>query len=132
MWGNINKRIQNLHTSIQSRELRSDFTSALQGYVPEADIRVEFPGPGAKLRLGRYGDEAPSFATVWRDLVKTITDETSHGLNAEDPLYSTSYYAALFVHADALEHSRFLKTLLDDYSPLNMVRKERIERLKRR
>ncbi len=61
-----------------------------------------------------------------------LLKKTSCGLNAEDPLYSTSYYAALFVHADALEHSRFLKTLLDDYSPLNMVRKERIERLKRR
>ena len=67
---NINKRIQNLHTSIQCSELRSDFTSALQAYVPEADIWVEFPGPGAKLRLRRYGDEAPSFATVWRDLVE--------------------------------------------------------------
>ncbi len=37
-----------------------------------------------------YGDEAPSFATVWRDLVD---DGTSHGLNAEDPLSSTSDYA---------------------------------------
>src|ERR1700733_9855391 len=40
---NINKRIHNLHTTIQSTELRSDFSSALQTYVPEANILVEFP-----------------------------------------------------------------------------------------
>ena len=78
-----------------------------------------------------YGDEIPSFATVWQDLVEAITDRTSHGLNAEDPLYSTSDYTDLFfVYADDLERSRFLETLLDDHSPLN--HRERVEKLKRR
>ena len=52
---------------------------SLQAYVPETDIRVEFPGPGANSLLGKYEGEAPSFATVWRDLVEVITDRTLHG-----------------------------------------------------
>jgi len=77
---NIDQRIHNLHTTIQSTALRSDFASALDAYVPEADIRVEFPH--AKL-LEEYRDG--SFFAVWNNLVERITDLTSQGLNAEDP-----------------------------------------------
>lgn len=123
---NIDKRIHNLHTTIQSAELRSDFASALQAYVPEADIRVEFPVANL---LEEYRDG--SFFTVWSNLVETITDLTSQGLNAEDPLSSTSKYATLVLHADTLARSRFFKTL-DDSALSNVACKERIERLKRR
>ncbi len=87
---------------------------------------------GTSQLLRRYGDEVPSFATMWQDHVDTITAMTSHGLNAEDPLSSTQSYAGLFLHANALVCSRFLETLVGVGSPLNMVRKERIEKLKRR
>ena len=39
---NINKRIHNLHTSIQDGELRNDFTLALEAYSG-GDIIAEFP-----------------------------------------------------------------------------------------
>jgi hypothetical protein len=94
---NIDKRIHSLHTTIQSTEMRSDFMSALQAYVPEADIRVEFPV--AKL-LEEYGDG--SFFTVWNNLVETITDLTSQGLNAEDP----------FPRHKNTPHSLFMQTPL--------------------
>ena len=62
---NIDKRIHNRYTSIRDTELRNDFMLAMQAYVPEADIRVEFPsadtswglwGCGAAIccRLGRF------------------------------------------------------------------------------
>jgi len=54
---NIDKRIRNLHTSIQSRELRSDFTPGLQDYVPKTIIRDEFSGANEHL-LGKYGDRS--------------------------------------------------------------------------
>ena len=66
----IDKRIRNLNTSIQSRELCSDFTSGLQDCVAEADIRDEFPGASDLLR--NYRDE--SFPKAWHDFVQDITD----------------------------------------------------------
>ncbi len=71
---------------------------ALQAYIPEADIQVEFLGPSAKRLL---------------------------------TLSSRQKYADIFMHADVLVRSCFLKILLDNHSPLNMVRKERVEKLKR-
>ena len=123
---NINKRIRKLHVSIQSTELRSDFTSALEAYVPEADVRVEFPGSTANHLLETYGDGP--FLTVWNDLIERITNMTSHGVDAEDPLSSRRKYAELVIHADALARSRFLKSLVDECGPLKMGRKERVER----
>ena len=70
-----NKRIRKLHASIQSRKLRSDFTSALQTYVPEADILLEFPGSYANHLFGMYGDEAPPIAAVWNDVLRRYEDE---------------------------------------------------------
>ena len=127
---NINKRILKLHASIESAELRSDFTSSLQAYVPEANIRVEFPGFSGNHLCGKYGDG--SFLTAWNNLVEDITSMTSHGLDAEDPISSKRKYGNLCLSADALARSRFLQTLLDDRCFLNVGRTERVEKLKRR
>ena len=127
---NINKRIHSLHMSIQSRELRDDFRLALQAYVPMSDIQAEFPGVGTI--LGTYGDAVPPFAMVWGDLVEKITNKTAHGLDAENISSSKSTYAYLFILADILARSRFLKTLVDDCNLSNRERKERVEKLKRR
>ena len=69
---NINKRIPKLHASVQSAELRSDFTLALRAYVPEADIRVEFPGPTANHLLGRMGmDHSSRHGTILLKILPT-------------------------------------------------------------
>ena len=127
---NINKRIRSLHMSIQNIELRNDFQLALQTYVPMSDIQAEFPG--AETILGTYGDEVPPFTMVWEDLIEDITNETVHGLDADDISSSKSTYAYLVILADALAGSRFLKTLVDDCNLVNKDRKERVEKLKRR
>jgi hypothetical protein len=127
---NIDKRIHNLHTSIQGKELHNDFRWALQTYALETDIQAEFPG--ADTLLGYYRGAVPPFAAVWGDLVEMITDRTAHGLNAEDVPSSTQKYAELFLLVDALGRSRFLKTLIDDRNLLNKDRKQRLEKLKRR
>ena len=113
---NIDKWIHNLHTSIRDTELRNDFMLAMQAYVPEADIRVEFPG--ADKFLGDHGDAIPPFAAVWGDFVEMITDRTVQGLDAQDVPSSIQKYAELFLLADVLRRSR--------------DRKERAEKLKRR
>jgi OTT_1508-like deaminase len=127
---NINKRIHNLHSSIRDAELRNDFMLAMQAYVPEADIRAEFPG--ADTLLGDYGNAVPPFAAVWGDFVEMITDRTAQGLDAQDVPSSTQKYAELFLLADVLGRSHFLKQLVDDRNLLAMDRKERAEKLKRR
>ncbi|KAM6491131.1 hypothetical protein JOM56_013370 [Amanita muscaria] len=127
---NINKRIRNLHTSIRDEEIRNDFALALKAYEPEAGI-TEFPGAG--WLLGEYGDAAPPIATVWGDFVEKITDRTAQGLNAGDVSFSTAKYAQIFLHANALKHSRFLKTIIEDRTDLlPNDRKWRAEKLKRR
>ena len=69
---NINKRIRKLHASVQSAELRGDFTLALQVYVPEADIQVEFPGPTANHFLGRMGmDPSSRHGTILLKILPT-------------------------------------------------------------
>ena len=127
---NIDKRIHNLHTSIRDTELRNDFMLAMQAYVPEADIRVEFPV--ADKFLGDYGDALPPFAAVWGDFVEMITDRTAQGLDAQDVPSSIQKYAELFLLADVFQCSRFLKKLIDDRNLLAMDRKERAEKLKQR
>jgi len=126
---NINKRIRKLHASIQSTELRSAFASALQTYVPLADIQAEFPGPRENYPSGMYKDG--SFHTVWNFLVEDITVKTSSGLNLEEPLASKWKYAGLWCSADTLVRSRFLKTLVDDHNLWDVECKKRVERLKR-
>jgi hypothetical protein len=122
---NINKRIHNLHTFIQDGELRNDFTLALEAY-PGGDINAEFPG--ADGLLGDYGDVVPPFATVWGNFVEDLADITAQGLDAGDAS-SAATYAYIFLVADALACSRFLKTLMKDR---NLHRKGRAEKLKRR
>jgi hypothetical protein len=57
----------------------------------------------------------------------------AHGLDAEDISSSRDRYAALFIHADALAHSRFLKILVDpSHRVLNKESRGRVEKLKRR
>ena len=108
---NLNKRIHNLHTSIQDGELCNDFTLALKAYKP-ADITTEFPH--ARKILGqRYGDAVPPFVTVWGNFVEEITQITSQGLNAEDVSTSAVKFGRIFHVADALSRSRFLKTLVE-------------------
>jgi hypothetical protein len=75
---------------------------------------------------------APPFAAVWGDFVEMITKRTAQGLNGEDVPSSTQKYAELFLLADALGRSRFLKTLIDDHNLLNQDRKEWAEKLKQR
>ncbi|KAF5379428.1 hypothetical protein D9615_006626 [Tricholomella constricta] len=104
---------------------------ALQAYTPEADINVEFPGAD-KLLEDHYGNAVLAFAFTWGDLVKTLTDRTAQGLNAEDVPSSRQKYAKLFLLANALWRSRFLKALTDGHILLNNDRKERAEKLKRR
>jgi hypothetical protein len=123
---NINKRIHNLHASIQDGELRNDFTFALEAY-PGGDIIAEFPG--ADGLLGDYGDVVPPFATVWEDFVEELADITAQGLDAGDVSTSAATYAHIFLVADALACSCFLKTLVKDS---NLHRKGRAEKLKRR
>ena len=83
---NIDKRIHNLYTSIRDTELRNDFMLAMQAYVPEADIRVEFPSADTSWD---YGDAVPPFAVVWGDFVEMITNRTTRGLDAENVSSST-------------------------------------------
>ena len=127
---NINKRIHNLHTSIRDGQLRNDFMLALQTYAPGANIQAEFPH--AFRLLGEYGDAVPPFATIWRDFVDTITDRTTHGLNVEDVPSSLQKFSEIYIYADALRRSPFLKTLVDDRNLLTKDRKDRAEKLKRR
>jgi hypothetical protein len=75
---NINKRIRNLHISLQGEELQRDLSSALKTYKSGADMQAEFPGSGPLLRV--YRDSVPSFATVWRDFVRQTINLTAHGL----------------------------------------------------
>ena len=103
---------------------------AMQAYIPEADIRVEFPG--ADKFLGDHGDAIPPFAAVWGDFVEMITDRTAQGLDAQDVPSSIQKYAELFLLADVFQCSRFLKKLIDDRNLLAMDRKERAEKLKQR
>jgi hypothetical protein len=124
---NIDKRIRNVHGSIQ--ELRNDFKLAIAEYKASADITVEFPRAGELLE--NYVDTHP-FAAVWGDFVEKITDRTAQGLNTEDIFFATTSYAQLFLLADALGRSRFLKTLVEDRNRLNDDRKRRAEKLKRR
>ena len=65
---------------------------------------------------------------LWNDFVEMITSETVHGLDTDNISSSKSTYAHLVMHAYALVHSRFLKTLVDDPNLLNKVRKERVEK----
>jgi len=123
---NINKRIHSLHMSIQDGELRNDFTLALEAYQG-GDINAEFPG--ADCFLGGYGDVVPPFATVWEDFVEELAYITAQGLVAGDVSTSVAIYAHIFLVADALACSRFLKTLVKDR---NLHRKARAEKLKRR
>ena len=127
---NINKQIHSLHMSIQNTELHNDFRLALQTYVPLSDIHAEFPG--AETILEMYGDAIPPFTIVLEDLVEMITNETVHGLDADNVSSSESTYAYLVILADALACSRFLKMLVNDSNFVNKDRKERVEKLKRR
>ena len=125
---NIDKRIRNLHESI--RELYDDFTSALEEYEPGADVMAEFPSAG--LLLGEYGDVVPSFVSVWGYFIEEIIDLTAQGLNAGDVYSSRKKCAQIFLLADALRFSRFLKTLVEDCNILNSYRTGRAKKLKRR
>ena len=71
----------------------------------------------------------PPFATVWEDFVEELADITAQGLDAGDTSTSKATYAHIFLVADALACSRFLKTLMKDR---NLHRKGRAEKLKRR
>jgi len=98
-------------------------------YKASADIIVEFPRAGELFE--NYVDALP-FAAVWGDFVEKITDRTAQGLNAGDILFATTSYAQLFLLADALGRSRFLKTLVEDRNLLDNDHKRRAEKLKRR
>jgi hypothetical protein len=126
---NINKRIHNLHTSILDGQ-DNYFTSALEAYHPGTNITAEFPTAGALLE--EYGDAVPPFATVWGDFVEKIIDKTAQGLNAGDVSALADKYTTIVLIADALAHSRFLKTLVGDLNLTKKDRKERAEKLKRR
>ena len=125
---NIDKRIRNLHESI--RELYDDFTSALEEYELGADVMAEFPSAG--LLLGEYGDVVPSFVSLWGYFIEEIIALTAQGLNAGDVYSSRKKYAQIFLLADALRFSRFLKTLVEDCNILNSYRTGRAKKLKRR
>ena len=99
---------------------------ALEAY-PGGDIITEFPGSDDIRR--DYGDVVPPFATVWGNFVDELTDLTAQGLDAGDVSASIATYGDIFLVADALARSRFLKTLFED---CNLDRKRRAERLKRR
>jgi hypothetical protein len=130
---NIDKRISSLHISIQNTELRDDFQFALQTYAPMSDIRAEFPDAAdVEFVLRVYENAVPPFAVVWGDLVEKVTNMTAHGLDAEDISSSRERYAALFIHADALACSCFLKNLVDhDLTTMDSEGRERVEKLKR-
>jgi len=125
---NINRRIHKIHTSIQDGELRNDFTLALEAY-PGGDIKAEFPG--ADDLLGDFEDVVPPFATLWGGFVEELADITAQGLDAGNVSASAVTYAHIFLVADALARSRFLKTLFEDRNR-DFDRKKRAERLKRR
>jgi hypothetical protein len=129
---NINKRIHSLHIWIQNTELRDDFRLALETYVPMSGFQAEFHG--AEMIIERYGNAVPPFATFLKDLVDNITNETVRKLDAENAqgAYARRAYAYLFILADVLARSRFMKTLVDDRNLVNKERKERVEKLKRR
>ena len=128
---NIDKRVRNLHKSIQ--ELQNDFTLALEEYMPEADITAEFPHAG--LLLGEYGNRIPPFKALWRDFVQQITSTTARWakLYAEHNVPAMgNNYSSIVILADALSRSRFLKSLIEDRNLSRNDRKERAEKLKRR
>ena len=66
----------------------------------------------------------PPFATVWEDFVEELADITAQGLDAEDLSTSAATYTHIFLIADALACSRFLKTLVKDR---NLHRKGRAD-----
>ncbi|KIM42396.1 hypothetical protein M413DRAFT_444814 [Hebeloma cylindrosporum] len=122
---NIDKRIRNVHTSIQG--LQTDFLLALEEYVPET-VAAEFPS-AADLLAEHKGD---AFSTIWGDFVQELADITAEGLNAEDVSFSIRRYALIYLLAGALMRSRFLSTLIDDENFLNRDRTWKATKLKRR
>ena len=94
---------------------------ALEAYSG-GDTIAEFPG--ADGLLGDYGDVVLPFATVWEDFVEELADITAQGLDAGDLSTSAATYTHIFLIADALACSRFLKTLVKDR---NLHRKGRAE-----
>ena len=81
--------------------------------------------------LGAYKNAVPPFANVWGDLVRMITDITVNELDTEDIPSSEVTYGTLFVLADVLAQSRFLKNLVNDHLVAAGC-KERVGKLKRR
>jgi hypothetical protein len=79
--------------------------------------------------MDRCGAAVPPFATVWGDFVEKIIDKTAQGLNAGDVSALADKYTTIVLIADALAHSRFLKTLVGDLKKKG--RKESAEKLKR-
>ncbi|KIM42343.1 hypothetical protein M413DRAFT_27128 [Hebeloma cylindrosporum] len=130
---NMNKRIRSLHQAIQDEDLRGVFALKLQTYEPSDDIAAEFPGvSGGGLLLRKYGDVVPPFLTVWNAFVEEVTNITAEGLNTTDVPLSRAKYFQIFVHADAIKRSLFLKTLLENHNSLTYDSKLRAEKFKRR
>jgi hypothetical protein len=125
---NINKRIHKLHMSIH--ETRDDFTSVLQTYTPNDDVRSEFPR--ADTFLEDYKDAAPSFSTVLADLVGLLTEYTTQGLNPEDAHSSLGRYEKLYLFAKTLRRSRVLKAPNNNCGHMDIGRMERAQRFKLR
>ncbi|THH03284.1 hypothetical protein EW146_g10473 [Bondarzewia mesenterica] len=125
---NMDKRINNLHKSIS--DFYVDLGSALPQYTPMS-TEVEFPG-STLYRRGKYGNGEPLFRTMLSDLVGEICSASAFQLDPDRVDSSLQRYSWLFNVAEPLLHSRFLKELCGDRNRLNLARKEKAERLKRR
>ncbi|KAG6848918.1 hypothetical protein H0H93_012823 [Arthromyces matolae] len=125
---NIDKRINDLHTTLKDPMLLEDFREALETYTPPSEFRLEFP---SKTLQTLYQDSTPSFNIVWQNFLDTLTELTSAGLQPlHDPSASHEHrIIEIFTYADTIASTSFFKSLINDD---NIKRKNRAEKFKRR
>ncbi|THH16633.1 hypothetical protein EW146_g4031 [Bondarzewia mesenterica] len=120
---NMDKRIANLHKSI-SNFCDLDLDSALLKYMPRS-TEEKFPH-SLFYREMMYLDAEPSFHAIISDLVHGCSNNSTFELNPDNISSSWAQYAKLYVVADILAHTCFLKELTSS----NSACRERAERLK--
>ena len=122
----MDKRIRNLHQSIS--DLYDDLRSAAAQYSFET-MEEEFPH-SERYRKALYSDQQVTVDVMLDGLIRTCRDASIFEMHEDQT--SFVQYVQLFGAADALQNSRFLLQLTSDRNLLNLERRERAARLKRR